>query len=269
MRTKGTLYKITGPKGEALNGGDWTYALPKSGKPGKWQHHEGGVLACSSGFHLTSRDFAECWLSEGCRMWEAEYYSDFDDDLDDSRFYSKGKIAVRHVRLVKEIPLPAWFGEMIAFFKTLKNAPILSFTGALGDGWIESLPAHFSYIQPVHHLQTYQRLNTFDRFVKSRLEVVANLVLDVCRDITYNLDGTYEYAVTEAFLLDIRRFCTFNIAFTNGTAIAYDEQIDKQKFAELQADLALRASVWLSGYVPVCVNNGQPVVLTHNRLEGN
>ena len=63
------LCKITGPNGESVHGGAFTYPLPKNGNPGEWAPDR-HVDVCRSGYHLTS-DVPRWWVP-GARIWVAE-----------------------------------------------------------------------------------------------------------------------------------------------------------------------------------------------------
>lgn len=61
-----TLYKITGPAGECLNGGGGDWPMPAGpGKPGEWRELAGELEACRNGLHLTDAAHLLGWLPSG------------------------------------------------------------------------------------------------------------------------------------------------------------------------------------------------------------
>ena len=66
------LYKITGPKGEAVHGGFGSWKLPRDKRAGAWMPEIHDVQCCSRGYHLlTVAGFSE-WLKTAAVVWEAE-----------------------------------------------------------------------------------------------------------------------------------------------------------------------------------------------------
>ena len=59
-----TLFKVTGPDGEAFHGGSGTWRL------NRWRSVRGPLVACSHGLHLCTIDQLPTWL--GPAIWEAE-----------------------------------------------------------------------------------------------------------------------------------------------------------------------------------------------------
>ena len=67
------LYKITGPNGEAINGGSGVWHLPAGTRPGKWMPKVEHVEACKGGYHLVASRHIAAWLPRhGGILWEAE-----------------------------------------------------------------------------------------------------------------------------------------------------------------------------------------------------
>ena len=69
------LYKITGPKGEPLNGGSGNWSLPVGKKPGKWMTKIDNVKACRAGYHLVEAVGIVEWLPRAPQtglLWQAE-----------------------------------------------------------------------------------------------------------------------------------------------------------------------------------------------------
>ena len=46
------LYKVTGPKGESVNGGSGVWHRPSGKRPGKWMPEVPNPVPCESGYHL-------------------------------------------------------------------------------------------------------------------------------------------------------------------------------------------------------------------------
>ena len=57
------LYKIVGPNGECLNGGDGDWSLPVGDAPGDWRTVEGPLEACRNGLHVATAEQVPTWLN--------------------------------------------------------------------------------------------------------------------------------------------------------------------------------------------------------------
>ena len=65
------LYKVVGPGGKSIHGGDWDWSLPKGVTPGEWAVCPEQPLCCVRGFHLTTDPYS--WgRREGRRLFRAE-----------------------------------------------------------------------------------------------------------------------------------------------------------------------------------------------------
>src|SRR5690606_34556654 len=87
-------YKVTGPDGESIHGGDLRWSLPDGDTPGDWHAVEGRIAPCDRGLHLTCEPAR--WWQEGARCFVAEYEGEPLGDGAD-------KICVRRARLVREL----------------------------------------------------------------------------------------------------------------------------------------------------------------------
>lgn len=99
------LYKVVGPSGKSIHGGDWDWSLPKGDNPGEWAVCPEQPLCCVRGFHLTTDPYS-WWRGEGCRLFLAEVdwslpFS-MEDNLLDVNTRDR-KIAVQKCRLVREL----------------------------------------------------------------------------------------------------------------------------------------------------------------------
>jgi hypothetical protein len=69
----GPFYKVTGPNGEAVNGGAGTWHLPVGKRPGKWMPKITDPSPCERGYHLTAVANLLDWVgSDSCVVWVAE-----------------------------------------------------------------------------------------------------------------------------------------------------------------------------------------------------
>jgi len=96
-----TLFKITDEKGHATNGGSpaFAYPLPTGKRPGAWTPPVENPVACSRGYHLTTRPLAWGAAQEDRRLFLAEHRGAVHVQGDKAAFES--------VRLVLEIT-PGW-----------------------------------------------------------------------------------------------------------------------------------------------------------------
>ena len=94
-----TLYKITGPNGECLNGGTGTWSLPHDGLPGEWWRVDGPVEPCRNGLHVTNAANLRTWIGgRDSRVWRVEVGGEIVD--------GGSKYACEAVRLVQEVTVP-------------------------------------------------------------------------------------------------------------------------------------------------------------------
>lgn len=112
-------YKVTGPAGESVHGGEWRYDLPTrhedgSWTPGAWTPRQ-SPERCSSGWHLTTEPMY--WPVVGMRVWEAEPRGKSDE--------GDGKSAHERIRLLREVPelVPAWWHDVEAFVASINAVP--------------------------------------------------------------------------------------------------------------------------------------------------
>ena len=90
-----TLYKVLGPKGEAIHGGSATWALP-NGKPGKWMPKIADPVCCEQGYHLVELPALAEWLRDDCTIYLAEGKGPSDSD-------GTGKTAFSEARLLRRL----------------------------------------------------------------------------------------------------------------------------------------------------------------------
>jgi hypothetical protein len=92
--TADSLFKYTGARGEAVNGGNGKWFLPHGSRPGKWMPPISGKLEpCANGYHLCRLTDLLQW--NGPALWVAEARGERVDDDD--------KIVVREARLVARV----------------------------------------------------------------------------------------------------------------------------------------------------------------------
>ena len=85
-----TLYKITGPKLEAVHGGDYRYP-----RKGRWTKAVPNPLPCCKGYHLVKLSGLLDWVHEGGILWVAEG--------DGQPIWHDHKAVFSRVRLVKKV----------------------------------------------------------------------------------------------------------------------------------------------------------------------
>jgi hypothetical protein len=111
-----SLFKITDEKGCATNGGSpaFAYPLPAGKRPGSWTPAVPNPVACSRGYHLTTRPLAYGAAQENRRLFLAEHRG--------SVHVQGDKAAFESVRLVLEItpewPLISMYPEALACLMT-------------------------------------------------------------------------------------------------------------------------------------------------------
>jgi hypothetical protein len=86
------LYKVI-RGGQSYHGGGFTWSLPKGDEPGDWHEHEGPLVLCQSGLHLTWD--APAWWEPGAEVYEVDA-----EGLGDSRD-DGAKVVARRVRLLR------------------------------------------------------------------------------------------------------------------------------------------------------------------------
>jgi hypothetical protein len=99
------LYKVVGPGGKSIHGGDWDWSLPKGVTPGEWAVCPKQPLCCVRGFHLTTDPYS-WWRGEGCRLFIAEVDWSLPFSMEDNLLdvtTRDHKIAVQKCRLVREL----------------------------------------------------------------------------------------------------------------------------------------------------------------------
>ena len=96
-----TLFKVTNEKGCATNGGSpaFAYPLPTGKRPGAWTPPVDNPVACSRGYHLTTRPLAWGAAQEDRRLFLAEHRGAVHVQGDKAAFES--------VRLLLEVT-PEW-----------------------------------------------------------------------------------------------------------------------------------------------------------------
>jgi hypothetical protein len=107
------LYKITGPNGEAIYGGNGKWPLPKGKKPGAWTKKQTPVL-CMSGWHLIPASQLNQWWRDGAVLWEAEGRGRSDASLYKTAFESArlvrrvGTLDAAAYAEYKNVTAPVW-----------------------------------------------------------------------------------------------------------------------------------------------------------------
>ena len=127
-----TLYKITGPFGQAIHRGTWTYDLPTPGEdgtvtPGAWTPTRATDL-CFAGWHVTTDPTQ--WLRIGCRAWVAEARGLSVETAGNKRVAAS-------IRLMREAPevIPSWWREVEVFVASIAAAPWFGPQRAADPAW--------------------------------------------------------------------------------------------------------------------------------------
>lgn len=134
------LYKVTGPNGEANNGGNFTYDLPDGDTPGAWTPEIEPVWICNRGYHVTTDP--KRWLQTRSRVFEVE----IDATLSEA---DRDKVVARSIRLTREVDP----GEVIPDYRIIRRAtetldsiiPNLGQANTLPDFLISTV----GYVDPV------------------------------------------------------------------------------------------------------------------------
>jgi len=118
------LYKII-VDGKSCHGGNMKWSLPKGEKPGKWHTVKGDLAICEKGLHVTAEPFK--WYKWGCTAYEVETKDiiEWEDD----------KCVARSVRLLREVPHPAWWNNTVSWVETLKDIVWLKPDGKPNKEW--------------------------------------------------------------------------------------------------------------------------------------
>jgi hypothetical protein len=95
------LYKVVGPRGEAISSGRLDWALPKGDEPGAWMHVDGALRMCAWGLHLTTDPTQ--WTANECRIFEVEAQDPLLSGSSVDYSEEGAKIVVRSARLVREL----------------------------------------------------------------------------------------------------------------------------------------------------------------------
>jgi hypothetical protein len=89
-------YKITGNFGEAINGGNGVWHLPKGERPGEWMPKVARPDTCLRGYHVVEQRYISAWLPfAGGMLWEAEVRGKYSKNSD--------KRAYEQARLIKRV----------------------------------------------------------------------------------------------------------------------------------------------------------------------
>jgi len=106
------LFKVLGPNGESIHGGNGQWPLPYDDQPGEWYDCGVAPVICQTGLHLVSDPLR--WWRPKARLFLAETDSDVGCCSDNSE-----KIAVRRARLLIEVtrdyPLLCAYPRLRAF----------------------------------------------------------------------------------------------------------------------------------------------------------
>jgi len=125
-----TLYKVTGPNGESIHGGTFTYDLPTlnddgTWAPGEWTPKIESVRVCHRGYHLTT-DYVK-WLKLGCLIWTAEGRGGEDTEDD--------KTAFGESRCLAGVDKPQWWSDVESFVDTIPDIPYFQPQGDPDPSW--------------------------------------------------------------------------------------------------------------------------------------
>jgi hypothetical protein len=90
------LYKVTGPKAEAIHDGRGRWFTPHGNRPGKWMPEVKDPRCCERGYHLVELYSLPEWLRADCRIYLAEGRGAQHSD-------GSGKTAFAQARLLQHI----------------------------------------------------------------------------------------------------------------------------------------------------------------------
>lgn len=123
------LYKVLGPDGCSIHGGDLKWSFPtKRGRghtPEKWHSVTGDVACCDNGLHLTTKPLA--WYKRDCQVFEAEGEGSSDTRGD--------KTAFQRARLLRPSPHPQWWEDLMGFTEEIKGTPFFRPDGRPLKSW--------------------------------------------------------------------------------------------------------------------------------------
>lgn len=131
------LYKVVGPAGKSIHGGNWNWSLPNGNNPGAWQVCLEQPLCCVCGFHLTTNPYS-WWRGEGCRLFIAEVDWSLPFSMEDNLIdvtTRDHKIAVQKCRLVRELAAEecALLGVLSSWHNNMDwaetSAPLIKMSG--------------------------------------------------------------------------------------------------------------------------------------------
>lgn len=177
------LYKVTGPNGEAINGGNFTYDLPPdSSTPGQWTPtiSRSALNMCARGYHVTIDPFE--WISsKDCRVFEVEAQGMLSQPAGD-------KIVASSVRLVREVD-PFTLTREGEIARYAMNEHVLPALRSLAN--LMSQPGDVRDTTAIGETVSYTE------FVNTRIAHDLDTALPLARPLT-----TAEYRVRNAILKD-------------------------------------------------------------------
>ncbi len=111
-----THYKVLGPNGESIHGGDLKWSLPtKKGRtwePGEWHSVEDKVYVCRNGLHLTTEPWQH-WVRWNSVVYVAEGSGDSQTDGD--------KTVYQKARLLRPARVPTWWSGAHGFVASIRD----------------------------------------------------------------------------------------------------------------------------------------------------
>lgn len=125
--------KVTGPNGNAVHGGSFTYDLPSGDTPGAWTPTVYGLDPCRRGYHCVRPEHVMQWPALGMRPWDVEIGGQF---VHEGGRYPK--VAAGTIRLVRERAdlVPEWWHAVEAFVASIPDVPFLGPQGDPDPDWV-------------------------------------------------------------------------------------------------------------------------------------
>jgi hypothetical protein len=125
-----TLYKVL-VGGQSCHGGNLKWSLPQRAEdgsytPGDWHRVSGDLTICVRGIHLTTAPYQSWW------KWAAELY---EAEAEGIAAWDGDKCVCRAARLLRPVPVPAWWRACRDFVATIPQTPWFQRTQPPDPAW--------------------------------------------------------------------------------------------------------------------------------------
>jgi hypothetical protein len=125
-----TLYKVL-VGGQSCHGGSLKWSLPQRAEdgsytPGDWHRVSGDLTICERGIHLTTAPYQLWW------KWDAELY---EAEAEGIAAWDGDKCVCRAARLLRPVPVPAWWRACRDFVATIPQTPWFQRTQPPDPAW--------------------------------------------------------------------------------------------------------------------------------------